>query len=174
MKIYKAFILSIWRKIEKSWFPCTLIFMPHSLEVLWGTSSSRIFCLSVRNSVPSTFKVQYLKFRWSYSNQTSSKGCSHFLGITCPWVGLGQNVGLTRLSDFDFVPAGDICVSQTFLPYSQRYPQNLPRMTSLSSLGGGWQATQPVSCVNLLWRHRLPRKNGNVLKLDSVIFQLLY
>ena len=47
--------------------------------------------LSVRNSVPLTNKVQYLKFRWSYSNQTwtvsASKGCSksNFNEITCPW-----------------------------------------------------------------------------------------
>ena len=45
--------------------------------------------LSVHNSVPLTNKVQYLKFGWSYSNQTwtvsSSKGCSHFTDITCPW-----------------------------------------------------------------------------------------
>ena len=45
--------------------------------------------LSVRNSVPLSNKVQYLKFGWSYSNQTwtvsSSMGSSHFTDITCPW-----------------------------------------------------------------------------------------
>ena len=50
--------------------------------------------LSIRNSVPLINKVQYLKFRWSYSNQTwtvtSSKGNSHFTDITCPlgWGGV--------------------------------------------------------------------------------------
>ena len=43
-------------------------------------------CPSVRNSVPLMNKVQYLKFWWSYSNQTwvlsSFKGCSHFTDIT--------------------------------------------------------------------------------------------
>ena len=51
-------------------------------------------CLSVRNSVPLTNKVQYLKFGWWYSNQTwtvsSSMGSSHFTDITCPcgWGGV--------------------------------------------------------------------------------------
>ena len=46
-------------------------------------------CLSVRNSVPLTNKVQYLKFGLWYSNQTwtvsSSMGSSHFTDLTCPW-----------------------------------------------------------------------------------------
>ena len=62
-----------------------------------GASSVWIFCLSVRpfvrpsvrNSVPLINKVQYLKFGWVNSYQTwtvsSSKGCSHFTDITCPW-----------------------------------------------------------------------------------------
>ena len=54
-------------------------------------------CLSVRNSVPLLNKVQYLKFGWSYSNQTwtvsTSKGCSHFTDITCPWGGAGSKCG---------------------------------------------------------------------------------
>ena len=62
-----------------------------------GASSVWIVCPSVRpfvrpsvrNSVPLINKVQYLKFGWSYSNQTwnvsSSKDCSHFTDITCPW-----------------------------------------------------------------------------------------
>ena len=66
-----------------------------------GASSNRIVRLSVRlsvppsvrpsvrNSVPLTNKVQYLKFGWSYSNQTwtlsSSIGSSHFTDITCSW-----------------------------------------------------------------------------------------
>ena len=75
-----------------------------------GASSNRIVCpsvllsvrpsvhpsvrSSVRNSVPLTNKVQYLKFWWSYSNQTwtvsSSMGSSHFTDITCPlgWGGV--------------------------------------------------------------------------------------
>ena len=35
-----------------------------------GKSSNRIVLLSVRNFVPLTNKVQYLRFGWSYSNQT--------------------------------------------------------------------------------------------------------
>ena len=46
-------------------------------------------CPFVRNSVPLTNKVQYLKFGWWYSNQTwtvsSSMSSSHFTDITCPW-----------------------------------------------------------------------------------------
>ena len=67
--------------------------------------------LSVRNFV--LYKVQYLKFGWSYSNQTwtvtvsSWKGCLHFTGIPCPGVEWGQNVGL-----------GDFChiIILTLLP----------------------------------------------------------
>ena len=87
-----------------------------------GASSNRIVrpsvcpfvclsvCPSVRNSVPLTIKVQYLKFGWWYSYQTwtvsSSKGCSHFTDITRPWgVGQGQNVGLR-----------DFCHNWTLLP----------------------------------------------------------
>ena len=48
-------------------------------------------CPPVRNSVPLKFKVQYLKFGWSYSNQTwtvsSSKGCSHITFSLCQHVG---------------------------------------------------------------------------------------
>ena len=67
--------------------------------------------LSVRNSVPLRNKVPYLKFVWSYSNQTwtvsLSNGCSHFNDITCPlgWGGVGSNVGLI-----------DFCHSLTLLP----------------------------------------------------------
>ena len=73
---------------------------------------------SVRNSVPLSFKVQYLKFGWSYSNQTwtvsSSKGCSHFTDITCPWGWGGVKIwDLEILPYFDFVAAGGIRDSQT-------------------------------------------------------------
>ena len=77
-------------------------------------------CLSVRNSVPLSNKVQYLKFGWWYSNQTwtvsSSIGSSHFTDIPCPWGwgGRGQNVGLRDFLPYlDFVAAGGIRVSQT-------------------------------------------------------------
>ena len=64
-----------------------------------GSSVCLSVCLSVRNSVPLTNKVQYLKFGWSYSNQTwtvsSSMGSSHFTDITCPWGWGGvKHVGL--------------------------------------------------------------------------------
>ena len=61
----------------------------------------------------------------------------------------------------------------SFLPYSQSYPHDLPRMTSLSSTGGGgggWQATRPVSRVKWFWRHRQTRGNGNVARLDYSYF----
>ena len=57
------------------------------------------------------------------------------------------------------------------LPYSQSYPHDLPRMTSLSSSTGvGWQATRPISRVDWQWRHRKTRRNGNVARLDSSNF----
>ena len=74
-----------------------LNFYAPSLKGPPGASSVWIVCpsvcpsvrLSVHNSVPLINKVQYFKFGWSYSNQTwtvsSSKGCSHFTDITCPW-----------------------------------------------------------------------------------------
>ena len=75
-------------------------------------------CLSVRNSVPLTNKVQYLKFGWSYSNQTwtvsSSKSCSHSSDNSSPlgWGGV-KILDLQFLPDFNFVAAGGIRVSQT-------------------------------------------------------------
>ena len=58
-------------------------------HLVFGSSVRPSVCLSVCNSVPLLNKVQYLKFGWSYSYQTwtvsSSKGCSHFTDITCPW-----------------------------------------------------------------------------------------
>ena len=80
------------------------LFMPPAWKVLrghleFGSSVHPSVCPFVRNSVPLINKVQYLKFGWSYSNQTytlsSSKGCSHFTDITCPWGWGGvKNVGL--------------------------------------------------------------------------------
>ena len=75
-------------------------------------------CLSVCNSIPLINKVQYLKFGWSYSNQTwtvtSSKDCSHFLDITCPWGWGGVKMwDLEILPDLNFVAAEGRCVSQT-------------------------------------------------------------
>ena len=72
----------------------------------------------VRNSVPPINKVQYLKFGWSYSNQTwtvsSSIGSSHFTDNTCAWGGAESKCRTYRfLPYFDFVAAGGICISQT-------------------------------------------------------------
>ena len=70
------------------------IFMPRAWKVRQGHlvngSSVRLsICPFVRNSVPLTNKVQYFKFGWWYSYQTStvssSMDCSHFTDITCPW-----------------------------------------------------------------------------------------
>ena len=79
-------------------------------HLVTGSSVRLSVCLSVRNSVPLTIKVQYLKFGWWYNYQTwtvsSSKGCSHFTDITRPWgMGRGQNVGLR-----------DFCHNWTLLP----------------------------------------------------------
>ena len=80
-----------------------------------GASSNRIVCpsvvcLSVRNSVPRPYKVQYIKFGWSYRNQSwpvsSSKGFSHFTDITCPWGWGGVKIwDFEILPDFNFVAA---------------------------------------------------------------------
>ena len=59
---------------------------------------------------------------------------------------------------------------ESFLPYSQSFPNDLPRMTSLSPTGRWWQATPPISHVKWLWRHRQTRQNGNVTQLDSSNF----
>ena len=103
-----------------------VIFMPPAWKVRRGHlvfgSSVRpsvcpFVCLSVRNSVPLTFKVQYIKYGWSYSNQTwtvsSSKGCSHLTDITCPLEWGGVKIWhLKILPYFDFVSTGGIRVSQ--------------------------------------------------------------
>ena len=73
------------------------------LKGLPGASNNWIVCLYVCSTVPLTYKAQYLKFGWSYSNQTwtvsSSKDCSHFADITC-LCGRGQNVGLRDFAMF--------------------------------------------------------------------------
>ena len=65
------------------------IFLCPGLKGPLGASIYRIVCLSLCNSVLLTNKVQYLRFRWWYSNQTwtvsSSMYCSHFTDISCPW-----------------------------------------------------------------------------------------
>ena len=80
----------------------THIFMPPAWKVrqghlVFGSSVCLSVRLSVRNSVPLTFKVQYLKFGLSYSNQTwtgsSSEGCSPLINTTCPWGGAGSKFG---------------------------------------------------------------------------------
>ena len=86
--------------------PLCVCFYAPGLKGPPGASSNRIVrpsvllfvclfvCPSVRNSVPLTNKVQYLKFEWWYSNQTwtvsSSMGSSHFTDISCPWGGAGS------------------------------------------------------------------------------------
>ena len=77
---------------------------------------------SVHNYVPLTNKVQYLKVGWSYTNQTwtvsSSKCCSHFTDITCPWGGRqrGENVGLRDFAIFWlYCRLGHLCFINTCL-----------------------------------------------------------
>ena len=94
----------------------TAIFMPGLKgppgHLVIGSSVRPSVCLSARNSVLLTNKVQYLKFGWWHSNQTwtvsSSMGSSHLTDITCPWGGRGQNIGLR-----DFCHT---CISTLLLP----------------------------------------------------------
>ena len=82
-------------------------------KVHWGHPVIwKSVCPSVYLFVPLTSKVQYLKFGWWYSSQTwtvcSSKGCSHFIGITYSWASFfhkhlfsfsfpsGQNIWYSR------------------------------------------------------------------------------
>ena len=82
---------NIFGTISKLNFCCVFdVFMPPAWKVRRGHLVFGLsVCPFVRNSVPLTNKVQYLKFGWSYSNQTwtvsSSMGCSHFTDIPCPW-----------------------------------------------------------------------------------------
>ena len=92
----KNFMKNIWH-----WhcsYSTANIFMPLAWKVCRGhlvfgssvhPSVSPSICLSFRNSDLLIKKKHYLKCGWSYSNQTwtvsSSKGCSHFTDITCPW-----------------------------------------------------------------------------------------
>ena len=113
------------KKILEHWTLAITFYAP-GLKGPPGASSVWIVCpsvrLSVRNSVPLMYKVQYLKFGWSYSNQiwtvSSSKGCSHLTDITCPWgCGVVKIWDLEILPYFDFVASGGIRVSQTRLVY---------------------------------------------------------
>ena len=76
------------QRLQSTRLTVSICYAP-GLKGLSGTSSNRIVHLSVRNSVPLTNQVQYLKFGCWYSNQTwtvsSSMDCSHFTDITCPW-----------------------------------------------------------------------------------------
>ena len=65
---------------------------------VWIVCLSICLSISLRNSIPLTNKVQYLKFGWSYSNQTwtvSHLRVAHIsLASHAPGVVRGQNVGL--------------------------------------------------------------------------------
>ena len=110
------------------------VFYAPGLKGLLGASSVWILCLSIRlsdrNSVSLINKVQYLKFRWSYSNQTwtvsSSKGCSHFTDITCPWRWGG--VKMEDLEIFAIVwlcwRRGHPCFTNTCLVYLSKKTQS--------------------------------------------------
>ena len=84
-------------KLFKNFISICVVFMSPAWKVrrghlAIGSSVCPSVRLSVRNSVPLTNKVQYLKFGWWYSNQTwivsVSMGFSHFTDITCPgWAG---------------------------------------------------------------------------------------
>ena len=100
-----------------------VLFMPPAWKVrrghlVIGSSVCPSVCLSVRNSIPLTNKVQYLKFGWSYSNQTWT--LVHLwvphttLTSHAPGEWAGSKCRTYRfLPYFDFVAAGGIRVSQT-------------------------------------------------------------
>ena len=105
----------------------SIFFMPPAWKVRRGhlVFESSVFLsvrLSVRNFV--LYKVQYLKFGWSYSNQTwtvsSWKGCSHFTDIPCPWGGMGSKCRtweIFAILSFWLCSARGIRVSQTHVLY---------------------------------------------------------
>ena len=128
-------VFDIWVPSE---FDCDTVFMLPAWKVrrghlVFGSSVRPSVCpsvrpsvclsvrLSVRNPVPLINKVQYLKFGWSYSNQTwtvcSSKGFSHFTDIPFPrGVGRGQNLGLRDFAIFGFCcHRGHPCFTNTCL-----------------------------------------------------------
>ena len=70
-------------------------------------------CLSVRNSVPLTNKVQYLKFGWWYSNQTwTVKAGLQLVKI--------KSEGFVRLQSFFFTPCRVVwvCHGKAFSRFS--------------------------------------------------------
>ena len=105
--------------------------------------------LSVRPSIiPPHLHLQYLKFGWSYNNHTwtvsSSKGCSPFTDIACPWRWGGVKIWDQEiLSYFDFVAAGGIRVSQTHVLFSLELcnPCETYILTSMTEIS-----------INLLWK----------------------
>ena len=119
---YAFYQIDIFISFYTQYNVCHIHFYAPGLKGPPGASSVWIVrlsvCVFVRNSVPLIHKVKYLKFGWSYSNQTwtvsSSKGFSHFTDITCPW-GLGgvKIWDLEILPYLDFVATGGIHVSQT-------------------------------------------------------------
>ena len=92
-----SWIKTLWSQWWLTYLPCLaflhcnwiICFYAPGLKGPPGASINPIIRPSVRNSVPLTNKVQYLKFLWWYSDQTwtvsSSMGSSHFTDITCPW-----------------------------------------------------------------------------------------
>ena len=101
-------------------FQLSIFFMPPAWKVRRGhlVFESSVFLsvrLSVRNFV--LYKVQYLKFGWSYSNQTwtvsSWKGCSHFTGIPCPWGEMGSKCRTWRFLPYYHFDWGHPCFTNT-------------------------------------------------------------
>ena len=125
-----------------------LSFSAPAWKVRWGhleigSSVCLSICLSFRNSVPLTNKVQYLKFGWWYSKQTwtvsSSIGCSHFTDITCP---LGW--GGVKMKDFEIFAIFWLCCRRGHLNFTNTF---LVYIISLCNLYCGW-----MSCfVSFVW-----------------------
>ena len=117
----RMYIVLNWHKVIELTLVVNHLFMPLAWKVRRGHlvfgSSVR---LSVRNSAPLINEVQYIKFGWSYSNQTrtvsSSKGCSHLTDITCYWGWGGvkmQDLEIFAIASVTFLPPGHLCFTNT-------------------------------------------------------------
>ena len=58
------------------------------------------------------------------------------------------------------------------LQYSQSNPQDLPRMTSLSSTGGWMTSYTACFARKVIMTSHATRRNGNVVRLDTSIFPM--
>ena len=130
--------------------------------------------------------MQYLKFRWSYRNQTwtvsSSKGCSHLTDIPCPWVGRGQNVGLRDFCHIlTLLPPGHPCFTNTCPAffYNESVISFCTIMTIVQRGTSFWeltvyaqeQITRSLLCISTTGSNDLERSDT---KLEAPSFSIEY